>query len=342
MRSIADVNITMATTSFTNFTTPARSLYPLYADFIWCGLYALEACAIVAFNILTLLTFAMNRSLRRPGIFLLLNLAVCDTLVGLAAIPVHITWFAKWSPSNQDPIKRLSYLRVTHALEIFTGTGSIAGLVSISVERALAACKPFDHRASRSRVYLVGMGFTWILAVTHCFVFVYCFNSARLRDITYYYFALAMILELAIIVISYVIIFIKLRQRKIKPQPNRIRPRDKELGVALFIVTVVSLLTWLPDAVVLNLDSVLAPAQYKHAVRSTLFLRYSNSFVNPIVYIYRLPTFRGALTHMLKHCTPLKPQAASSQGTPRQKRVTMTTQHQITQDSNSTTDNTRL
>ena len=71
--------------------------------------------------------------------------------------------------------------------------------------------------------------------------------------------------------------------------------------MTLLIVTVVSLLVYLPFVIVYNvllnteiLDS-LSFSEYYHLRNAVLVLFYSNSLVNPILYAIRMPEYRSAL-----------------------------------------------
>lgn len=72
--------------------------------------------------------------------------------------------------------------------------------------------------------------------------------------------------------------------------------RNKNLAKTLFIVTVLSLITWLPFAVVFNFSSIIESSSVINRV--TRCLQLGNSFINPIVYSLRMPVFRQIVKNM--------------------------------------------
>ena len=86
-----------------------------------------------------------------------------------------------------------------------------------------------------------------------------------------------------------------------RPQHHGAARRQRKLTVTLLIMTIVSLLLWLPYAVATfvyyTTDSIRSLSLTKR-IRlnsSLLLLFYTNSFVNPVVYTIRMPEFRKAL-----------------------------------------------
>ena len=77
--------------------------------------------------------------------------------------------------------------------------------------------------------------------------------------------------------------------------PNR-ASRSKRLTKTLLFVSVLALLSWLPLIIMDALEyifGVTIPANnYYYTVT---LINYSNSFVNPVVYVFRIPEFRDAL-----------------------------------------------
>ena len=57
----------------------------------WLTVYGVEAVAIIMLNALTAIIYLKERSLRKPSMYLVINLAICDTLIGGLLI-LHV-WF---------------------------------------------------------------------------------------------------------------------------------------------------------------------------------------------------------------------------------------------------------
>ena len=86
------------------------------------------------------------------------------------------------------------------------------------------------------------------------------------------------------------------------PQHHGAVRRQGKLTVTLFIMTIVSLLMWLPHAVFIFLPSskFLSFQESSRLNYSLNSLVLMNSLVNPIVYTIRIPEFRKALLVLFK------------------------------------------
>ena len=75
--------------------------------------------------------------------------------------------------------------------------------------------------------------------------------------------------------------------------------RQRKLTVTLFIMTIVSLLLWLPCVIstFLTLTIIHSLSSLK---LSFILLYHTNSLVNPIIYTIRMPEFRKALLKIFK------------------------------------------
>ena len=95
--------------------------------------------------------------------------------------------------------------------------------------------------------------------------------------------------------------------RGARPQHHGAARRQRKLTVTLLIMTIVSLLLWLPYAVaafVCHTTDSIRSLSYTKIMRlnlSLLLLFYSNSFVNPVVYTIRMPEYRKALLLLFTH-----------------------------------------
>jgi len=116
-----------------------------------------------------------------------------------------------------------------------------------------------------------------------------------------YFFPAFILICLLIICVSYTSFVIKVRCRA-QPQHHGAASRERKLTMTLLIVTVVSLLLYLPNVIwgsVINIsDKIwwsLPPSVRFHLDAVFLILFYTNSLINPILYTIRLPKYRSAL-----------------------------------------------
>ena len=104
---------------------------------------------------------------------------------------------------------------------------------------------------------------------------------------------------LLIICVSHVSIVIKTRSQ-ILPRHHRGARRERKLTSTLSMVTLASLLTWLPHVIFslcviatdLNLLSTISFQTEFHVYLSVMVLSFANSLVNPVIYALRMPEFR--------------------------------------------------
>ena len=103
-----------------------------------------------------------------------------------------------------------------------------------------------------------------------------------------------------VICVSYVSIFVKLRFEN-QPRHHGAANRERKLTITLFTVTFLSLLLWLPYVITTflffatNILSSLSEIILFRLELGSVILVYANCFLNPILYVMRMPGFRRAL-----------------------------------------------
>lgn len=114
---------------------------------------------ILALNFLTILVFVKNHSFRKRRMYLVLNLAVADVLVGTFSVSYAFLGLG-----------RLCNFRKVHFGVLFWSwnvfpIASLTNLAAISIERTLATFRPLKHRVLRRRVYGAIIAASWLLSV---------------------------------------------------------------------------------------------------------------------------------------------------------------------------------
>ena len=84
-----------------------------------------------------------------------------------------------------------------------------------------------------------------------------------------------------------------------QPQHHGAASRERKLTMTLLIVTVVSLLLYLPYVVIIlamhiSKSEVVWSVPFQSFFDTTMLLFFANSVVNPIVYVIRMPEYRSA------------------------------------------------
>ena len=265
----------------------------------WMTVGLADCIAIVILNLCTIIVFIRNRNLRKRSTYLVINLAVIDMFVGLA-VGCHRFSFLGISCNLRNWLSTdISIL--AEVLVSFFVFGSLTNITIIALERVHATFYPFKHRVLKKWVYRLIIAIVWVTSglVTISYTLLVHFNK--------FYYVLCFRITfpsicLLIICVSYTSIVIKVRCGA-QPQHHGATSRERRLTMTLLIVTVVSLLFYLPY-VILNsaieisksaiLESLSISVSYH--LRNALFvLFYSNPLVNPILYAIRMPEYRSAL-----------------------------------------------
>ena len=185
-------------------------------------------------------------------------------------------------------------------IDIWLTLTSVAGIAVISLDRMHATFRPFRHRNIKKWAYGVAIGGVWILTAM-----LIPFPLTRLYGKLHSFLWLSYrCLCLFVIFISYTSIALKFCCGT-RPPSHGAANRQRKLTVTLFIMTIVSLLLWLPY-VVHNfvpfsvLDTKFSSLTYLRLRLSFTLLRHTNSLVNPIIYTIRMPEFRKALLILFK------------------------------------------
>ena len=261
-------------------------------------LYGNELCLILALNFLTILVFVKNRFLRKRGMYLVINLAVADTLFGV--FPVSCTYIALGQSCNiwKGRCQLDQGFGVPHVLWNMFVIASLTNLAMISIERAHATCRPFKHRVITQRVYGTVIAVSWLLASLIATALRVIMQTRR--DLYFYVWNSFNAICLFVICVSYLSIAVKVCCG-IRPQHHdRAVSREKKLTKTLFIVTLVSLLLWLPYIICsflffsTDIITSLSPLAINLLNYACIFLYFANSFVNSILYAARMPNFRRA------------------------------------------------
>ena len=269
----------------------------------WFAVFLTVSVAIVTMNLLSIILFIKNRSLRTRAMYLVINLTIADMFVGgfshfaLFRLHSYLCDFVKMTLS-QELHMILSFLFLWFPLI------SLTNIAVISLDRMHATIRPFRHRLIKKWVYGVTIAGVWVLGAM--------LTAAGLTNIlrfekwykySYYVWQSYCCLCLFVICVSYSSIAVKFLCGA-HSQHHGAANRQGKLTVTLFIMTIVSLLTWLPYAVFTFLQSsiekFLSSQELVRLEFSLTILYFLNSLVNPIVYTIRIPEFRKALLRLFK------------------------------------------
>ena len=291
------VNKTMENASaFTRSFPPKAEGIALYSAFI------LSSVLIIAGNLLTLVLFTVTKPLRRKSLFLVINMAFADLLLGTFSVPFYI--YLAGDAYQLWTVKYGFYLMVFRCIDAIFMFGSYLSAAFISCERLYAVYRPFKHRLLSTKTYRIAIFILWTFAalLSTILYLLSVFTSVR----SALYVSVLVLLGLTVIIcVCNIAIWRNFKHQSIDSQHRNGASRNRRLTKTLLLVSILALLCWLP-LIILNIlifiTKTSIPLKFYFMVN---ILNYSNSFVNPIVYVFRIPEFQQALRLCCTTRTPV-------------------------------------
>ena len=276
----------------------------------WYAVYFTITVAVVAVNLLSIILFVKNSNLRTRAMYLVINLTVADMFVGGIATVVTVFHFLltgceigkEIEPENLAAQEWQSFL-VLVMIDIWLSLTSVTGIAVISLDRMHATFRPFRHRNTKKWAYGVTIVGVWITTAMVLIPFPLISLYENLHQQWQLLFPVYLWLSyccicLFVICCSYTSIGLKFWCGT-RPPSHGAANRQRKLTVTLFIMTIVSLLLWLPHVIstFVSLTTIhsLSFLTFLRLKLSLLLLYHTNSLVNPIIYTIRMPAFRRAL-----------------------------------------------
>ena len=261
-------------------------------NIFWDICFGVLVTLIIAGNVLTIWIFFKQRRQKR-SYSLLISLAVADLLVGIFAVPFCIKAVVS---------QGYAWFFVSISADIFTGITSIYTLVVISLERMFAVGWPLRHRTVNYRVYVCAISIPWIIAAIFTTLVVLRILNMIGRE--HFFYCLVLIPGIPLITICVANFVTWKKQKSPFRNQNHIK-REVKLAKTLALITRTSLFTWLPFQILNTLIELNITGKF-HLFQLTLFIikffQFSNSFVNVIIYPFRIPEFKRTLFQILNFC----------------------------------------
>ena len=278
----------------------------------WYAVSLTTAVVVVAVNLLSIILFVKNSNLRTRAMYLVINLTVVDMFVGGIAtffVVFHFLLYGCKAGNISWPWQELPPIMVVlSTTEAWLPLTSLAGIAVISLERMHATFRPFRHRNIKKWAYGVTIAGVWILTAMIVIPFPLISLYGNLQQqwqlvFPLYFMFSYCFLCLVVICVSYTSIALKFWCGS-RPPSHGAANRQRKLTVTLFIMTLVSLLLWLP-----YVGYTFVPRSVIHGFSFVTYLRLrllvsllyrTNSLVNPIIYTIRMPEFKRALLILFK------------------------------------------
>jgi hypothetical protein len=245
-------------------------------------------------------------------VYCLINLAVADMLYGVLSVTSESIFIGRYLGLTYLDWKLMVFTSFTYTLAVVT---SLVSLVVVSLERVYATLFPFRHRTTRLRTYIVVFVITWLLPLPLVITF-HFLPGSNVHSYSIIGFSVLFLLCLIMICTSYAAIFVKVKIKAKQIPPNHqqtaairiTQRREQYLAMTLFIVTLLSLITWLPFNIYLIIIWLTRNVSPYNVIRLVNLLQLTNSIINPIIYVFRMRDFRKALSQLLFRCSRDRPQ----------------------------------
>ena len=256
--------------------------------------FMFESGLIVMGNVLTLIIFAREKKLRKKSLFLVMNMALADVMLGAVSLPLLVyfsagPYYQLWT-AKKNAIFSYSF----YFLDTTFSQSSLISAVFISCERFYAVYWPLKNKTLSTRAYGIAIFMVWSLAiVVSIAVFPsHYLGSHKAAVLSWMPFPLSF---LFIVCACNIGIWRKVRKRNIAlQQQNRAASQNQLLTKTLLFVSAISVLSWLP-LVINNLVIVLDIPMLPLCSQIITILNFSNSILNPFVYALRISEFRQTL-----------------------------------------------
>ena len=261
---------------------------------VFCLLLSTETILICIGNSFTICAFLKKRRTLHKAYYLLINLAIADLLVGIQMIISLGT--------QSVPFLFTDYNLLMFSLLILFSCSSLFSLADISLERVYAVVWPLRHRTVNYRVYFGSIAFIWAAGICAAVLFILSVGPFLRPMFPAVAINITILSSLCVVCTSYVIIRCRLRRPfpVFDNQTRRDMARNLKLSKTLFMVIGLSLICWVPAALLYVVHFVCQDCISQTVMLVTKALHVANSIVNLVVYSYRMPIFKEELTRCLK------------------------------------------
>ena len=261
--------------------------------------YAILGIFILTGNALSLAVFLKTKTLRKRSYYLLISLSIADLLVGVSASVICVEDGLSLFYGTRNVL--FSFWR--DVTQYFPRMCSLFTIAIVAIERFWAVGFPTKHRSAGTRPYAVLIALPWALAVASTGLFISSGKGFISEHAFNFVDVVLSQVTLLTIIIAYCGLLKKMKNNSVrsnKPQGNAIR--ERKLAVTLFVVTLASLITIYPVNIYFLFEifcSNLNTRISKHLLIFLIALASSNSGINIVVYLLRIPEFKRAVFRMV-------------------------------------------
>ena len=256
----------------------------------------IETILICIGNAFTVFVFWNQRaSLKRPC-YLLINLAVADLLVGATELIITAT--------ITIPQGKLISADTTWAVIVgFFASISLLFLLVISLERAYAVLWPLRHRVANTQTYIISIVLVWVGGFGAMTVpKILSLDNKITWKTSFLITTSTLVVSLCVILATYMTIRKRLQNTNpaVEAHNRKTIEQNMKLSKTLFVVVGLSFAFWFPVITMYTVMAFCVECATEILRWIASILLFANSLVNPIVYSYRMPMFKGAMKKLFK------------------------------------------
>lgn len=271
---------------------------PTELSYFTTGYTAVLCVITITGNVLVCLAVYKDphKKLRTPFMYILVNLAVTDLVVGLITLPVIVATHAL-EAINQ---KKESHTIIARTTYFISKTASILNLTAFCVDRFIAVNWPIKYRRMlNTRVCIILFAVIWVLA--GCLSCIY--YAVGFMDFIIAFAQISFILVLVISVVTFRLLKTLSnysRERKSIASISELHKKSDRRVTKLFSTMLVMFFVCYTPAIIcmyLIKFCTNCDCTFRHVIRDLQFLFIcSNSAINPFLCTIRLKPFRDALS----------------------------------------------
>ena len=127
--------------------------------------FMFESGLIVGGNMLAIILFGKEKKLRRKSLFLVMNMALADVMLGAVSLPLYVYFFIGPYHLLWTAKANTSMLYFYHFLDVTFSQSSLISAGFISCERFYAIYWPLKHQTMSMRAYSIVIFMVWSLAI---------------------------------------------------------------------------------------------------------------------------------------------------------------------------------
>ena len=265
------------------------------------------AVITTAGNLLVIVAFYKDplRELRTTANYLLVNLAVADLIMGLVVEPM---WALQYCVKEND-LNKSSYSKAVNVILVLAVQASNLTVLSLTIERYIVLERPLQREAVFSgSAVKISISLIWLTASVISALMIPFWKQWGYTLFLFTGIGVFLLFIMLGLNIRMFIIIRKFNKSLLAQgaQPTLIQPeqayitarkREQQVAKAIFLFYGTFALCWLPSVVIYTINYCGHKID-QHARRAVLLLGLFNSALNPVLYTFRMPSFRRAIKRM--------------------------------------------